>query len=159
MSHIQNTTKHSGGHKCIPPCCPRCTPGSTYDPADPEQMTPLAECTEPWFHPDLQTPAESERNIFKEHLNNSFSAGWIIKPKHMLKRKARKSSSLHCWSRVCALSWKRSLCLLLSRPHAGRYHQPPTKHHRVRLNHVESNKLLILMFNDCIFYIKVSFLL
>lgn len=43
--------------------------------------------------------------------------------------------SLHCWSRECAPSWRRSLCLLLSRPRAGRYRQPPATRHTVRLEH------------------------
>lgn len=33
---------------------------------------------------------------------------------------------LRRWSTECALSWKHSLCLLLSHPHAGICHQPPT---------------------------------
>lgn len=42
---------------------------------------------------------------------------------------------LHCWSTECAPSWRRSLCLLLSRPRAGRYRQPPATRHTVRLEH------------------------
>lgn len=35
---------------------------------------------------------------------------------------------LHYWSTECAPSWMRSLCLLLSRPHADRCHQQPETH-------------------------------
>lgn len=71
---------------------------------------------------------------------NMFSVGLIHDDR-------RGHSLLHYWSRECVLSWMRFLCLLLSHPHAGRCHQPPTKHHTLRLGHVVSNKLFMLTLN------------
>lgn len=75
-----------------------------------------------------QESTSSNLNSVTRH----FPAGLITKhmEKHesVLSQRWEENSLLHYWSRVCAPSWMHSLCLPLSRPHADRYHQPPTKH-------------------------------
>lgn len=79
-----------------------------------------------------------------------------MKHKITPEKTGEENSLPHCWSRECALSWMRSLCLLLSRPHAGKYHQPPTGHHTESdWNTCQANALRQTTFQQSVFALNI----